>query len=167
MTRSTRHRIGRAAYAALACGIGAVFFGTVLHHVVNGDLRPLAAFGLPVLVAYFGFTSLLYLRGRALARSSEQVRTLFAAENAMRATLCHLVGIAAGASVHGLLQFAGFHFDPARPGLAGLWLLLWLLPWGFVQAGQLLFLRAAWVVAQQFLRPVTVREVWRRVAREP
>jgi hypothetical protein len=167
MQRTTRHWIGRFAYLALVCSIGAAFFGAVLHHVIAGDLRPLAAFGLPVLVAFFSFTSLLYMRGRSLARGSAQVRTLFAAENAMHATVCHLLGIASGASVHGLLQFAGIAFDPAHPSLASLWLLLWLLPWGFVQAGLLLFQRAAWVVAPQFLRPVTVREVWRRVARAP
>lgn len=167
MRSAIRIRARRLGFWLVSVAAGAVFFGAVSHHVYGFDLKPLAAFCLPVLVAFFGFTSLLYMRGRSLARGKAQVRTLFAAERTMQGTLAYLAGIVLGATVYGLLRYAGFQFDPGRPTASGLWLLLFLAPYALMQAGIGLFIAGAWIIVPQFLRPVSPYEVWRRIGREP
>ena len=76
MRRSLPIRLRRLGYWLVVIPAGLVFFGAVSHHVYSVDFRPLAAFCLPVLVVFFAFTSLLYMRGRSLARSKAQVRTM-------------------------------------------------------------------------------------------
>ena len=165
MSRIIRNRLRRAAFATLCAAFAVVFFAIVHHHVSRLDFQPLAALSLPMLVLFFGFTSLLYVRGRSLARSKEQLRTLFAAERAMQASVSYLSGVAVGASIWGLLEHVGNGPDPAQPALAGGWLLAFLLPYALMQRGFFLFLGAVWIVVPQFLHPVSPYTVWRRVAR--
>lgn len=162
-----KHHFSRLALRLLQIGAASVFFGTVSHHVYTLDFKPLAALCIPVLAVFFTFTSLLYIRGRSLARGRPQFRTLFAAERSMQATVSYLAGIVIGTSFYGLLQYAGFDFDPARPTFAGLWLLVFFLPYALMQTGIFLFIRAAWIVGPQFLWGVSPYQVWRRIAREP
>ena len=167
MRRPLRFRLRRLGYWLVVIPAGLVFFGAVSHHVYTVDFRPLAAFCLPVLVVFFAFTSLLYMRGRSLARSKAQVRTLFAAERTMQGTIAYLCGIVLGASLYGVLRYLDLQFDPAQPGASGLWLLLFLAPYGLMQAGFMLFIGGVWTIVPQFLRPVSPYEVWRRIGREP
>jgi len=167
MRCTLRLHVRRLGFWLVAVAAGAVFFGAVSHHVYTFDFRPLAAFCLPVLVVFFGFTSLLYMRGRSLARGKAQVRTLFAAERAMQGTIAYLSGIVLGASLYGLLQYLDFHFDPRQPGASGLWLVLFLAPYGLLQAGLVLFMGGVWTIVPQLLRPVSPYEVWRRIGKEP
>jgi hypothetical protein len=165
MSRIIRNRLRRTAFATLCAAFAVVFFAIVYHHVSRLDFQPLAALSLPMLVLFFGFTSLLYVRGRSLGRSKEQLRTLFAAERAMQASVSYLCGVAVGASIWGLLEHVGNGPDPAHPALAGAWLLAFLLPYALMQRGFFLFLGAVWIVVPQFLHPVSPYTVWRRVAR--
>jgi hypothetical protein len=146
---------------------GAAFFAVVLHHVYNLDFAPLAALCLPVQVVFFGFTSLLYMRGRALSRSSEQLRTLFAAEQGMQASVWYCVGIVSGAALAGALPWAWIGHDPASPGLSSLVLLVFVGPYLLMQTGLTLFMRAACVIAPQFIRHVPPFEIWRRIRSAP
>lgn len=165
MSRVTRNRLRRAAFAVLCAAFAVVFFAIVYHHVSHLDFPPLAALSLPMLVLFFGFTSLLYVRGRSLGRSKEQLRTLFAAEKAMQASVSYLSGVAAGASVWGLLQHVGGGLDPVQPPFAGAWLLSFLLPYALMQRGFFLFMGAVWIIVPQLFHPVSPYTVWRRVAR--
>lgn len=167
MRGTVRIHMRRLGFWLVAIAAGAVFFGTVSHHVYTFDFRPLAAFCLPVLVVFFGFTSLLYMRGRSLARGKAQVRTLFAAERTMQGTIAYLSGIVLGASLYGLLQSLDFRFDPGQPSASGLWLVLFLAPYGLMQAGFVLFMGGVWTIVPQLLRPVSPYEVWRRIGKEP
>lgn len=160
MAKPTRHQLRRAAFAILCAASAVVFFGVVHHHVSALDFKPLAAFCLPMLVLFFGFTSLLYMRGRSLGRGREQLRTLFAAERAMQGTVSYLLGVALGASVYGLMGHV------MQETLAGPWLLAFLLPYALMQRGFFLFMGAVWIVVPQLLHPVSPYTVWRRVARE-
>jgi hypothetical protein len=168
-TRSITNKrvLSRLALRLLQSGVAAVFFGTVLHHVYTQDFKPLAALCIPVLAVFFTFTSLLYIRGRSLARGRSQFRTLFAAERSMQATICYLAGIVVGTSFYGLLQYFPFSFDPSQPTLTGLWLLVFLAPYALMQTGLLMFLRAAWIVGPQFLWGVSSYQIWRRISQEP
>jgi len=161
-----RYILRRFAFSLLAGSTAAVFLGTMVHHVYAVDAKPLAAFCLPILAVLFTFTSLLYMRGRSLGRGKDQLRTLFAAERSMQATVWYLTGLVAGASLYGVLQDLRFTFDPAHPSVAGLWLLLFILPYALMQVGLLLFMRAAWIISPQFLRVLSPYEVWRRIAVE-
>jgi hypothetical protein len=144
----------------LEAGAAGVFLGAVAHHVYTLNLKPLAAFCLPVLVAFFGFTSLLYMRGRSLSRGRDQLRTLIAAERAMQAAVWYFTGIVTAMALYGLLQL----LDVGAKSAA---LLLFLAPYALMQAGFILFMRAAWLIAPQFIRRVPAQEIWRRVRHQP
>lgn len=146
---------------------GAAAFAIVVRHVYMLDFGPLAALCLPVLVALFGFTSLLYMRGRSLSRSSDQLRTLFAAERAMQAAVWYCTGVVLGSALAGAMPWSWIGHDPANPQLSSLVLLVFLVPFVLMQVGFVLFLRAAGVIAPQFIRRVTPYEVWRRIRYAP
>lgn len=166
MTRPTRIALRRLAFALSGAAAAAMFFGVVAHHVYQGDFRPLAGLCLPFLVVFFGFTSLLYVRGRSLGKCREQVRTLFAAERSMQGAVFYLSGIVLGVCLYGLLQALDFRFDPQAPTWSGLWLLLFFAPYWLMQRGLWHILAAVWVIVPQLLHPVSPYQVWRRVARE-
>ncbi|MEJ6022141.1 hypothetical protein [Ramlibacter sp. PS4R-6] len=167
MTRATRNHLRRLALRLVCAATGAVFLGIVGHHVYTMDFEPLAALCLPFLVIFFGFTSLLYMRGRSLGRGRESLRTLFAAERAMQGAVFYVSGVVLGVSFYGLFRYMGFEFDAARPDLHGLWLLLFFVPYWLMQRGFFMFLTAVWIIVPQLLHPVSSYELWRRVARQP
>jgi hypothetical protein len=162
-TRPTRLR--HYAFVVLSVATAFVFLATVAHHVYTMDFGPLASLSLPVLAVFFTFTSLLYIRGNTIAAGRSRVRTLFAAETSMQATVCYLTGIVAGTSLYGLFQIADFSFDPSQPTWSGLWLLAFALPSALMLLGLLNLLRAACVISPQFLKMTTPYEVGRRIER--
>ena len=162
-TRPARHR--HHSFVLLSIVTATVFVATVAHQVYTMDFAPLAQLCLPVLAVFFTFTSLLYIRSNTIAAGRSQVRTLFAAEASMLATVCYLTGIVAGASLYGLFQIAHFSFDPAQPTWSGLWLLVFALPGSLMLLGLLNLLRAACVISPQFLITTSPYEVGRRIQR--
>ena len=144
-------------------GASIVFFSAVLYHVYTFNLKPLAAFLIPVLVVFFAFSSLLFMRGRSLAPGSAQNRSLFAAERAMQASAWYLLGIILGVTCYGLLLRFGVAFNPEEPTPAGFWLLAFVAPYALMQTGFLLFMRAAWLITPQFFRRVSPFEIRRRI----
>lgn len=140
-----------------------VFFWAVVHHVYSFDLRPLAALCLPILVAFFAFSSLLFLRGRSLAPGKTQIRSLYAAERAMQASVWYLFGIILGVSCYGLLLHFGVTFDPGNPTPEGLWLLVFIAPYALMQTGFIIFMRAAWLVTPQLFGRISPFEIRRRI----
>lgn len=165
MSRITHNRLMRFTFLALCAAVVAVFFGVIAHHVYTVDFAPLAGICLPFLVVFFGFTSLLYMRGKSLGKGSEAVRTLFAAERSMQGALFYLSGVVLGASMYGLLQYCDFAFDPDAPTAAGAVLLVFIAPYVLMQRGLLLFLGAVWAIGPQLMHPISPYQVWRRVAR--
>lgn len=156
-------RLSRFALRFLEAGFAVVFLGAVTHHVVTQDFKPLAAFCVPILVVFYGFASLLFARGRALAKGPWQARSLYAGERALQATLWYLSGIILGTTVYGLARYLGISFDAGERWVVALWLLLFLVPAALMQIGLLCFMRALWVVAPQLLRKVSGFELARRV----
>ena len=156
-------RPSRLALRVMEAGFALVFLGAVTHHVVMQDFKPLAAFCVPILVVFYGFASLLFTRGRALTKGPWQVRSLYAGERALQATLWYLCGIILGTTVYGLAGYLDIPFEAGKPWLVALWLLLFLVPAALMQIGVVYFLRAIWVIAPQLLRKVDAFEVARRV----
>src|SRR5687767_7938937 len=105
----------RFAFRAAAVGMAIAFFGAVAHHVYEFDFKPLAALGVPILAVFFAFASLLYLRGRSLAKGAAQIRSLYAAERIVQAAVWHLSGIVVAAALYAVLMRFGVTFDPAEP----------------------------------------------------
>src|SRR6478672_3665285 len=156
-TRPTRLR--HYAFVLLSIATASVFLASVGPHVYTMDFGPLASLCLPFLAVFFTFTSLHYIRGNTIATGQSKVRTLFAAETSMQATVCYLTGIVAGASLYGLFQIADFSFDPSQPTWSGLWLLVFAVPCALMLLGVLNLLRAACVISPQFLTMASPYEV--------
>jgi hypothetical protein len=138
------------------------FFGAFAHHLYRFDFKPLAALGVPILVVFLGFGSLLFIRGRSLAKGSAQFRSLFAAERAVQAAVWHLSGILLGTVIYALLVRSGVTWG-GEPWLTALWVLLLLVPHALMQIGLLTFLGAVWIVAPQLFGKVGAFEARRRV----
>lgn len=158
-TRRTR----LVAFRVLEVCAAFVFFWAVLHHVYTFNFKPLAAFCVPILVVFFAFSSLLYTRGRSLPKGNAQLRSLYAGERAMQATIWYLFGIILGTSLYGLIVYFGVSFNPGKPSPAGFWLLAFLAPYALMQIGFLFFMRAIWVITPQFFRRVSPFELRRRI----
>jgi hypothetical protein len=161
----TRARHSHHFFVLLSIAASTALFATVAHHVYTMDFAPLASLCLPVLAVFFTFTSLLYIRGNTIAAGRSKLRTLFAAEISMQATVCYLTGIVVGASLYGLFQMADFSFDPSQPTWSGLWLLAFGLPLALMLVGVLNLLRAACLISPQFLKMTSPYEVGRRIER--
>lgn len=155
-------RPSRLAFRLLEALFSFALLATILHHVLAGDFRPLAALCAPILVAYYGMSSLLFVRGKSLAEGPWQVRSMHAAERAMQATVWHLLGIVLGVSVHVLLREVESAIAPGELPKAAT-VLAFLAPYALLQMGLLAFLRAIWTLSPHLTRRMSAFEVRRRV----
>jgi hypothetical protein len=162
--KSRKTRALRMLFNALAVGMSLAFFAAFAYHVYRFDFKPMAALGVPILVVFFGFASLFFIRGRSLAKGSAQFRSLVAAERAVQAALWHLSGIMLGTVLYALLMRSGVALDGSERWLVAVWVLLFLAPHVLMQIGLFAFMRAVLVVAPQLFRRVGAFELRRRVA---
>lgn len=162
--KSRRTRALRMMFNALAVGMSLAFLAAFAYHVYRFDFKPMAALGVPILVVFFGFASLFFIRGRSLAKGSAQFRSLVAAERAVQAALWHLSGIMLGTVLYALLMRSGIALDGGERWLVTVWTLLFLAPHVLMQIGLFAFMRAVLVVAPQLFRSVGAFELRRRVA---
>jgi hypothetical protein len=156
-------RASRLLFNALALGMAFAFFGAFAHHLYRFEFKPLSALGVPILVVFLGFGSLLFIRGRSLAKGSAQFRSLFAAERGVQAAVWHLSGIVLGTVIYALLVRSGVTWHDSEPWWVAVWVLLLLAPHALMQIGLLTFMGAVWIVAPQLFRRVGAFEVRRRV----
>ena len=122
--QKTSARPARIAFRFLEGALALVFLGVVTHHVLAQDFKPLAALCLPILVVFSGFASLLFVRGRSLADGPWQLRSLYAAERAMQATIWYLLGIILGTALYGLMKYFDVAFDARDPWIVAPWLVV-------------------------------------------
>lgn len=154
----------RILFTALTLGMSLAFLAAFVHHVLRLDFKPMAALGVPILVVFFGFASLFFIRGRSLAKGSAQLRSLFAAERAVQAAVWHLSGIMLNTVLYALLMRAGVALETSEPWLVILWVALFLAPHVLMQIGLFTFMHAVFVVSPQLFRRVGAFELRRRVA---
>jgi len=162
--KARRTRTLRLMLGALAFGMSLAFFAAFAHHVYQFDLKPLAALGVPILVVFFGFASLFFIRGRSLAKGSAQFRSLVAAERAVQAAIWHLCGVMLNTVFYALLMRSEVTFDESAGWIVAVWVLLFFVPHALMQIGLFTFMRAILVVAPQLFRKVGAFELRRRVA---
>ena len=164
MNKPRKTRALRLLFNALASGMSLAFFAAFAHHVHRLDFKPMAALGVPILLVFFGFASLFFIRGRSLAKGGAQFRSLFAAERAVQAAVWHLSGIMLNTVLFALLMRSGVALGSSEPWLVTLWTSLFLLPHALMQFGLYTFTRAVLIVAPQLFRKVGALEARRRVA---
>jgi signal transduction histidine kinase len=162
--KSRRTRALRLMFKTLALGMSLAFFAAFANHVYRFDLKPLATLGIPILIVFFGFASLFFIRGRSLAKGSAQFRSLVAAERAVQAAVWHLSGIMLNTVFYALLMRSGVAFDASDRWIVVLWVLLFLVPHSLMQIGLFTFMRAVLVVAPHLFRKVGPFELRRRIA---
>ena len=162
--KSRRAHALRILLKALAFGMSLAFFAAFAHHVCQLDFKPMVGLGVPILVVFFGFASLFFIRGRSLAKGGAQFRSLVAAERAVQAAVWHLSGIMLSTFLYALLMRSGVALEASAPWLGALWALLFLAPHALMQIALFTFMRAVLVVAPQLFRRVGAFELRRRVA---
>lgn len=162
--KARRTRTLRILFTALALGMSMAFFAAFAYHAYRLDFKPMTALGLPILLVFFGFGSLFFIRGRSLAKGGAQMRSLFAAERAVQAAVWHLSGIMLSTVLYALLMRSGVALQSSAPWLVALWGVLFLLPHALMQIGLFTFMRALLVVAPQLFRKVGAFELRRRLA---
>jgi hypothetical protein len=158
------HRLPPLVLRAVVIAFGLVFLSAIVHHVSHGDFKPLVAMTVPLLVVFYGFASVLFVRGRALAAGRWQTRSLYAGETAMQATVWYLLGIFLGVTVYVFLKNAGIPLGTDAPLLARLALVLFVAPYALMQIALFRFMRAIWVVLPDLLGRPSALAVGRRVS---
>lgn len=162
MKRPAGRRLSRIALRALAVGMALAFFAVFAHHAYRLDFKPLTALGVPILLVFFGFASLLFIRGRSLAKGSAQLRSLLAAERSVQAAVWHLSGIMLSTVVYALLARSGV--TPASPAwLIAAWVLLFLVPHALMQIGLYTFMGAFGIVAPHLFTRLGALQFRRRI----
>src|SRR5262245_51330731 len=149
----------------LETGAGITFFVAFSYVAVTQDLRSAAAALVAILATYIAIAPVLFNRARALPQGPSQVRALYAAERATQATAFTLVGVLLGA-----VFFAwGAWFAPVvtNPTARTAWGLVYFLPILFLQAGYGCFTFTLRILAREFLPPLGVREIVRRIRNAP
>jgi hypothetical protein len=150
-------RTTRALFRLVELAFAVVFLGALARHLVEANLKPLLAMGVPMLIVFYGFASVLFVRGKALAPGLWQTRSLYAAERATQATVLYLLGILLGVTVYAFVKPLGA-FDSER-----LWLLAFIAPAVLMQLALLAFLRGVWALAPDLFRNDGMLAVARRV----
>ena len=162
--KSRKTRALRIMFKVLAIGMSLAFFAAFAAHIYRLDFKPMAGVGVPILLVFFGFASLFFIRGRSLAKGSAQFRSLVAAERAVQAAVWHLSGVMLSNVLYTVLMRSGGMVDASEPWMLAAWVLLFLVPHALMQIGLFGFMRAVMVVAPQLFRKVGAFELRRRVA---
>ena len=162
--KSRKTRAARIMLKVLAIGMSLAFFVAFAAHIYRLDFKPMAGVGVPILLVFFGFASLFFIRGRSLAKGSAQFRSLVAAERTVQAALWHLSGIMLSNVLYTVLMRSGGMVDASERWMLAAWVLLFLVPHVLMQIGLFSFMRAVVVVAPQLFRKVGAFELRRRVA---
>lgn len=145
-------------------GIGVPFslFIALIYFVFRFDFEPIAKFCIPAVAVFFGFSSVLYNRARAYSKGRSRVRTLYAAERALQATLFALVGTILGIGMYALFVWFGFWPGQEISKKHSL-LILFLIPYAIIQTGFACFMLSVRIVAREFLRPLSAKELHKRI----
>ena len=117
---------------------------------------------IPLLVVFFGFTSLLFNRARAFSKGRSRVRCMYAAERAFQATMFAFLGLLLGTGMYALFVIFGFAPNQVLEGKHA-WLLLFFLPHLLIQTSVVCFLLAFRTIAIEFLGPLSPRTIRQRL----
>ena len=151
---------------ALEIGGGFALFVAFTYIVVQNQYEAFAKTIVPILATYIATAALLYNRARALPRNTSKVRSLYAAERSIQATIFTITGILVGAVIYGWLSWFGISIAKEN-GLNDPWVSIYFLPMAFIQFGYASFLFSLRSISKDFLRPLSAREIARRIKNAP
>lgn len=120
----------------------------------------------PILATYIATAALLYNRARGLPKNTNKVRSLYAAERAIQATIFTITGVLVGAVIYGWLSWFGVVIAKGND-LNDPWIFAYMLPLAFIEFGYASFLFALRAISKDFLRPISAREIARRIRNAP
>lgn len=149
-------------YKAIELGALFLLFVGLFKYVFAFEFEPILRFLAPAIAVFFGFSSLLFNRARAYSSGASRVRTLYAAERAMQATMFLLVGMFVGGGIYALFLWYGFA-PGQKAEVKHLFLLVFFLPYFYIQTAFACFLFSLRCVGREFLRYVSPFEMLRRV----
>ncbi|NWD81005.1 hypothetical protein HX891_11535 [Pseudomonas reactans] len=138
-----------------------IFFGTMHHYLAEKEFFYLATLCFPILAILFGFSALLYNRSRALPNGPAQRRSLYAAERTLQATILFASGLAIGAIIATLML--QFKIDAGGDGPGSKLLLIFIIPIMLILFSFGVFLLAFRAISHGMLKPVSIREMLKRV----
>jgi hypothetical protein len=162
MRRHQNPKLTRSIFRAFDVVIAFSLFVAFCVFVLNFRFGPIGAISIPLLAVFYGFSSLLYNRSRAYTRGHSRIRSLYAAERAMQATLFAVTGLLIGGGMYAL--FAWFGFTPGEEiSKKHVALFAFIFPYAFIQAGLKCFLIALRVASVEFMRPLSPRLLRKRI----
>lgn len=150
----------------LEIGGGFALFVAFMYIVLQQQYEAFAKTIVPILATYIATAALFYNRGRGLPRNISKVRSLYAAERSLQATIFTITGIIIGAIIYGWLSWFGFSIAKEN-GLKKIWIFIYIFPLVFIQFGYASFLFSLRAISKDFLRPLTAREIARRIKNAP
>lgn len=149
-------------FRSLEIGCAFALFVAFSFFIFRFRFAPIGQIAIPLLAVFFGFSSLLFNRARAYSKGRSRVRTLYAAERAMQATLFTLVGLLVGAAFYGL--FVWYGFEPNQPVSSKTALLLvFLFPYFLIQLGAVCFMLALRIASKEYLFRLSPKDLRRRI----
>lgn len=133
--------------------------------VLTFRFGPIGAIYLPLIVATFSFSSLLFNRSRAYTRGRTRTRSLYAAERSMQGAFYLLIAGLLGVGLYGVFLYVGF--TPVE-SLADLrakhaWLLVFVVPFFLVIPGLVCLRLSIQTAAMDFLGTRSPTEIRRRI----
>ncbi len=150
----------------LELGGGFTLFVAFLVVVFLQQFESFANVIVPILATYIAIAALLYNRGRALPRGPSKVRSLYAAERAVQATLFTLVGVAIGGVIFGWAHWFGLTLAKEN-GAKSAWGFVYFFALAYIMYGYISFLIGLRVIAKEFMRPLPPKEIARRLRNGP
>lgn len=139
----------------LGCAFG--LFVAFVYLVFSYQFDLIVKIAVPLVAVFFGFSSLLFNRARAYTKGRSRVRTLYAAERALQATLFALIGLLVGGAMYGLFFWFGFSNDSVESGKGG-YLLVFILPNALIQVGFVCFLVSLRIAGKDYLKFISSKD---------
>jgi hypothetical protein len=148
----------------LGGAIGIAF--TYLYVVGQNQYDAFAKAIVPILATYVATAALLYNRARGLPNGKNKLRSLYAAERAVQAIIFSITGVLIGAIIYACLSSFRIVIDEGRD-FEDPWVLVYIPSVAFVVFGYVSFLFALRTISRDFLRPISAREIARRIRKSP
>lgn len=146
---------------------GAISLAMAFIYVIEkNQYESVAKLIVPILATYIASAALFYNRARALPRNTSKTRSLYAAERAIQAAVFTLIGVLIGAVIYAWLNNFGVVVVQGN-GEASPWAFLYLIPMAFIEIGYSSFLATLRAISKDFLRPISAREIARRIRNAP
>ena len=149
----------------LILGLGGawVILQTSIYVIGTNSHVELAKAVAPILATYIATASLFYNRARAIDGEKSRSRSLYAAERSMQGIVFTITGLLLGAIVYFLMAIFRVPIMLSEKQIDGDWFIVYIPAIILVFLGYLAYLQALSSISEEFLRPISAREIRQRV----